>query len=112
MRNVFIGGAIYDMQGYEIIYKPSGYLVPSVVPSTVVVDVCLLCYVQLAFISFSYCVSSLKVGGIKPGCFKVGNTGGIMDNIIASKLYRPGRYVYIYIPPPIVLQKSRVGISY
>ena len=34
-----------------------------------------------------------QVGGIKPGCFKIGNTGGMMDNIITSKLYRPGRSV-------------------
>ena len=46
------------------------------------------------------CVSSLmngalwlldQVGGIKPGCFKIGNTGGMLDNILSSKLYRPGR---------------------
>ena len=29
---------------------------------------------------------------MKPGCFKIGNTGGMLDNILASKLYRPGRY--------------------
>ena len=34
-----------------------------------------------------------QVGGIKPGCFRIGNTGGMLDNIIASKLYRPGRSV-------------------
>jgi len=36
-----------------------------------------------------------QVGGIKPGCFKIGNTGGMMDNIIASKLYRPGSVGYV-----------------
>ena len=36
-----------------------------------------------------------QVGGIKPGCFKIGNTGGMMDNIIASKLYRPGSIGYV-----------------
>lgn len=35
------------------------------------------------------------VGGIKPGCFKIGNTGGMMDNIKASKLYRPGSVGYV-----------------
>ena len=34
-----------------------------------------------------------QVGGIKPGCFKIGNTGGMLDNILDSKLYRPGRWV-------------------
>lgn len=29
---------------------------------------------------------------MKPGCFKIGNTGGMLDNILASKLFRPGRY--------------------
>ena len=37
-------------------------------------------------------IGPATVGGIKPGCFKIGNTGGMIDNIIASKLYRPGRY--------------------
>ena len=36
-------------------------------------------------------IGPATVGGIKPGCFKIGNTGGMMDNILASKLYRPGR---------------------
>ena len=35
------------------------------------------------------------VGGIKPGCFRIGNTGGMMDNIIRSKLYRPGSVAYV-----------------
>jgi succinyl-CoA synthetase alpha subunit len=35
------------------------------------------------------------VGGIKPGAFKIGNTGGMMDNIVASKLYRPGSVSYV-----------------
>lgn len=42
-----------------------------------------------------YCENScltVQVGGIKPGCFRIGNTGGMLDNILASKLYRPGRW--------------------
>ena len=35
------------------------------------------------------------VGGIKPGNFKIGNTGGMMDNILHSKLYRPGSVAYV-----------------
>lgn len=38
-------------------------------------------------------IGPATVGGVKPGCFKIGNTGGMMDNILHSKLYRPGRYV-------------------
>ena len=37
----------------------------------------------------------LQVGGIKPGCFKIGNTGGMLDNILSSKLYRPGSVAYV-----------------
>ncbi|CAG8664997.1 17327_t:CDS:2 [Gigaspora margarita] len=40
-------------------------------------------------------IGPATVGGIKPGCFKIGNTGGMMDNIIASKLYRPGSVSYV-----------------
>jgi len=40
-------------------------------------------------------IGPATVGGIKPGCFKIGNSGGMMDNIIASKLYRPGSVGYV-----------------
>lgn len=40
-------------------------------------------------------IGPATVGGIKPGCFKIGNTGGMMDNVIASKLYRPGSVAYV-----------------
>jgi len=40
-------------------------------------------------------IGPATVGGIKPGCFRIGNTGGMMDNIIASKLYRPGCVAYV-----------------
>jgi len=36
-------------------------------------------------------IGPATVGGLKPGCFKIGNTGGMMDNILHSKLYRTGR---------------------
>ena len=36
----------------------------------------------------------LQVGGIKPGCFLIGNTGGMLDNIVSSMLYRPGSVAY------------------
>ena len=31
----------------------------------------------------------------QPGCFRIGNTGGMLDNIISSKLYRPGSVAYV-----------------
>lgn len=40
-------------------------------------------------------IGPATVGGVKPGCFKIGNTGGMLDNILHSKLYRPGRSVDI-----------------
>jgi len=40
-------------------------------------------------------IGPATVGGIKPGCFKIGNTGGMLDNIISSKLYRPGSVAYV-----------------
>ncbi|KAL1914158.1 uncharacterized protein VTP21DRAFT_10808, partial [Calcarisporiella thermophila] len=40
-------------------------------------------------------IGPATVGGIKPGCFKIGNTGGMMDNIVMSKLYRPGSVGYV-----------------
>uniref|UniRef100_A0A8C2WKB2 ATP-citrate synthase n=1 Tax=Cyclopterus lumpus TaxID=8103 RepID=A0A8C2WKB2_CYCLU len=35
------------------------------------------------------------IGPATPGCFKIGNTGGMLDNILASKLYRPGSVAYV-----------------
>jgi len=40
-------------------------------------------------------IGPATVGGIKPGCFRMGNTGGMLDNIIMSKLYRPGSVAYV-----------------
>ena len=44
---------------------------------------------------YIYCLIFFKVGGVKPGCFKIGNTGGMLDNILSSKLYRPGSVAYV-----------------
>lgn len=40
-------------------------------------------------------IGPATVGGLRPGCFKIGNTGGMMDNILSSKLYRPGSVCYV-----------------
>lgn len=40
-------------------------------------------------------IGPATVGGIKPGCMRIGNTGGMLDNIIMSKLYRPGSVAYV-----------------
>ena len=35
-------------------------------------------------------IGPATVGGIKPGRLRIGNTGGMLDNIVMSRLYRPG----------------------
>ena len=40
-------------------------------------------------------IGPATVGGIKPGSFRIGNTGGMLDNIVMSKLYRPGSVAYV-----------------
>lgn len=40
-------------------------------------------------------IGPATVGALKPGCFKIGNTGGMLDNILSSKLYRPGSVAYV-----------------
>ncbi|XP_041367223.1 ATP-citrate synthase-like isoform X2 [Gigantopelta aegis] len=40
-------------------------------------------------------IGPATVGGLKAGCFKIGNTGGMLDNILSSKLYRPGSVAYV-----------------
>ncbi len=29
------------------------------------------------------------------GCFRIGNTGGMLDNVVSCKLYRPGSVAYV-----------------
>eukprot|EP01138_Halocafeteria_seosinensis_P009291 gb/GECG01009495.1/.p1 GENE.gb/GECG01009495.1/~~gb/GECG01009495.1/.p1 ORF type:complete len:1123 (+),score=136.34 gb/GECG01009495.1/:1-3369(+) len=40
-------------------------------------------------------IGPATVGGIRPGCFRIGNTGGMIDNLVASKLYRSGSVGYV-----------------
>jgi len=40
-------------------------------------------------------IGPATVGGLKAGAFRIGNTGGMLDNIVASKLYRPGSVAYV-----------------
>jgi ATP-citrate lyase alpha-subunit len=40
-------------------------------------------------------IGPATVGAIKGGAFKIGNTGGMIDNIIASRLHRPGSVAFI-----------------
>lgn len=35
------------------------------------------------------------MGGIRAGSFRIGNTGGSLENLIMSKLYRPGSVAYV-----------------
>jgi succinyl-CoA synthetase alpha subunit len=40
-------------------------------------------------------IGPATVGAIRAGAFKVGNTAGTMDNIVESKLYRPGSVGFV-----------------
>jgi len=40
-------------------------------------------------------IGQATVGGIKRGCIRIGNTGGMPDNIAMSRLYRPGSVAYV-----------------
>ncbi|HSL94425.1 MAG TPA: citrate/2-methylcitrate synthase, partial [Thermoleophilia bacterium] len=40
-------------------------------------------------------IGPATVGGIKAGCFKIGNTGGTIENIVESKLHRPGSVGFV-----------------
>merc|ERR1719428_1103562 len=40
-------------------------------------------------------IGPATVGGIKPGSLRIGNTGGMLDNVVMSKLYRPGSVAYV-----------------
>lgn len=40
-------------------------------------------------------IGPATVGGMAAGAFKIGNTAGTLDNIIASRLHRPGSIAYV-----------------
>ena len=40
-------------------------------------------------------IGPATVGGIKAGCFKIGNAGGTIENIVDSKLHRPGSVGFV-----------------
>jgi len=40
-------------------------------------------------------IGPATVGGIAAGAFKIGNTAGTLDNIITSRLHRPGSVAYV-----------------
>ena len=40
-------------------------------------------------------IGPATVGAIKGGAFKIGNTGGMIDNITASRLHRPGSVAFV-----------------
>ncbi|MFC1898532.1 citrate/2-methylcitrate synthase [Candidatus Cloacimonadota bacterium] len=42
-------------------------------------------------------IGPATVGGLKPGCFKIGNAAGTIQNIRDTKLYRPGSVGFISV---------------
>ncbi|HAA55425.1 MAG TPA: ATP citrate synthase [Myxococcales bacterium] len=40
-------------------------------------------------------IGPATVGGVKAGCFRIANTGGTIENIINSKLHRPGSVGFV-----------------
>jgi len=50
---------------------------------------------HLAKAKKKWIIGPATVGGIAAGAFRIGNTAGALDNIIESKLYRPGHVAYV-----------------
>jgi ATP-citrate lyase alpha-subunit len=42
-------------------------------------------------------IGPATVGGVKAGAFKIGNAAGTIENIVASKLYRPGSVGFVSV---------------
>ena len=40
-------------------------------------------------------IGPATVGGIQAGAFKIGDTAGTLENIVESKLYRPGSVGFV-----------------
>lgn len=100
-----IAEGIPEAHTRKIIKKANEKGVTIIGPATVSLTSFLLRLLRVSqFVCFCFCLSKpanlcifvfSQVGGIKPGCFKIGNTGGMLDNILASKLYRPGSVAYV-----------------
>jgi len=51
--------------------------------------------VKIAKENNKWIVGPATVGGIAGGAFRIGNTAGMLDNIVACKLHRPGSVAYV-----------------
>jgi len=51
--------------------------------------------IKIAEVKNKQIIGPATVGGIKAGAFKIGNTAGTTENIILSKLYRPGSVGFV-----------------
>ena len=51
--------------------------------------------IQIANKKNKWIIGPATVGGIAGGAFRIGNTAGMLDNIIASRLHRPGSVAYV-----------------
>ena len=51
--------------------------------------------IQIANKKNKWIIGPATVGGIAGGSFRIGNTAGMLDNIIASRLHRPGSVAYV-----------------
>jgi succinyl-CoA synthetase alpha subunit len=51
--------------------------------------------IRIAHERNKWIIGPATVGGIAAGGFRIGNTAGMLDNIVASKLHRPGSVAYV-----------------
>ncbi len=51
--------------------------------------------IQIANKKNKWIIGPATVGGIAGGSFRIGNTAGMLDNIISSRLHRPGSVAYV-----------------
>ena len=51
--------------------------------------------VKIAKENNKWIIGPATVGGIAGGAFRIGNTAGMLDNIVACKLHRPGSVAYV-----------------
>ena len=51
--------------------------------------------IQIAQQRGKWIIGPATVGGIAAGAFRIGNTAGTIENIIASRLHRPGSVAYV-----------------
>src|SRR3989344_5397485 len=68
--------------------------------------------IRLAHINKKWLIGPATVGAIKPGAFRVANTGGAIDSLMSAKLYRAGSVGVVSVSGGMLLEICNIAAAY